>query len=70
MLRGACPKCGLTRYGWALRNERYQLCRECGTRLEIKEINDNYLCELHNRDDELKALKSDPNDEEETSNRT
>ncbi len=37
MLEGKCPKCGLTRYGWALLNPRYQTCASCGVGLEISE---------------------------------
>jgi hypothetical protein len=37
MLEGRCPKCGLTRYGWALVNPRYQACSSCGVGLEISE---------------------------------
>lgn len=32
---GRCPKCGLRRFGWALRNPRHQTCPKCGTGLEI-----------------------------------
>ena len=37
MLEGKCPKCGLTRYGWALLNPRYQTCAGCGVGLDICE---------------------------------
>ncbi len=37
MLEGKCPKCGLTRYGWALLNPRYQTCAACGVGLDICE---------------------------------
>ena len=37
MLEGKCPKCGLTRYGWALVNPRFQTCASCGVGLEICE---------------------------------
>ena len=39
MLKGFCPKCGFVCYGWVLRNPSHQNCRECGTRLEIREPN-------------------------------
>ncbi len=37
MLEGICPKCGLYRVGWALRNARHQTCPKCGVGLEIME---------------------------------
>lgn len=55
---GRCPKCGLRRHGWSLRNPQYQNCPECGTRLEIKEADKYFLDEAQNavdpgyRDDE------------------
>ena len=43
MLEGKCPVCGLTRYGWALLNPRYQTCAACGVGLEISENGHNIM---------------------------
>ena len=37
MLEGTCPKCGLYRVGWALRNIHHRTCPNCGAMLEITE---------------------------------
>ena len=37
MLEGVCPKCGIQRIGWALRNPRHQTCPKCGEGLQITE---------------------------------
>ena len=55
MLKGRCPKCGLVCYGLILGNPQYQICRECGTRLEVKEYKRD--------DDERQPLKLNMNDE-------
>jgi len=36
MLEGRCPKCNFHCFGWALKEEKYQTCPKCKTRLEIK----------------------------------
>ena len=38
-LKGVCPKCGVTYYGWALENPDNQRCENCKTDLVI--TNDN-----------------------------
>jgi hypothetical protein len=35
-LEGICPKCSSHFYGWALSNQRNQLCVRCGSALEIR----------------------------------
>jgi ribosomal protein S27AE len=37
MLKGRCPKCGASYYGWALRFPRHQSCPTCGVGLIIIE---------------------------------
>jgi len=37
LIEGICPNCGTRYVGWALSNPRYQTCRNCGGRLDIKE---------------------------------
>jgi len=34
-LKGVCPKCGVTYYGWALENPANQRCEGCKTDLVI-----------------------------------
>jgi uncharacterized protein (DUF983 family) len=34
-LKGVCPKCGVTYYGWALENPSNQRCEGCKTDLVI-----------------------------------
>jgi hypothetical protein len=36
MLKGECPNCGATYYGWALRSSQYQTCCRCGMSLVIR----------------------------------
>ena len=36
-MKGKCPKCGATYYGWALGNPIHQQCEHCGSSLEISE---------------------------------
>jgi hypothetical protein len=38
-MKGKCPKCGVSYYGWALGNPLYQKCEQCGNSLEISEGN-------------------------------
>jgi uncharacterized protein (DUF983 family) len=40
LLEGKCPKCGLRRYGWALKTQPPKTCPNCGEVLEIKDIDD------------------------------
>ena len=40
VLEGKCPKCGLRRYGWALKTQPPKTCPNCGVLLEIKYIDD------------------------------
>jgi uncharacterized protein (DUF983 family) len=37
-MKGKCPKCGASYYGWALSNPIHQKCGECGTCLEIQDV--------------------------------
>ena len=37
MIKGICPKCGASYYGWALENPLHQKCEYCGSGLEISE---------------------------------
>ena len=34
-LKGVCPKCGVTYYGWALENTNNQRCENCDCDLAI-----------------------------------
>ena len=34
-LKGVCPKCGITYYGWALEEPNNQRCEKCKTDLVI-----------------------------------
>jgi uncharacterized protein (DUF983 family) len=34
-LKGVCPKCGVTYYGWALENPNNQRCDDCDCNLAI-----------------------------------
>jgi transcription initiation factor IIE alpha subunit len=36
-LKGVCPKCGASYYGWALRNPGEPKCDRCGSDLKISE---------------------------------
>jgi len=36
-LKGVCPKCGASYYGWALRNPIEPKCDRCGSDLKISE---------------------------------
>jgi len=36
-MKGKCPKCGASYYGWALENPLHQRCEQCGSSLEISE---------------------------------
>ena len=40
-MKGKCPKCGATYYGWALEDPIHQKCEHCGSSLEISE---NLMC--------------------------
>ena len=35
-LKGICPACGASYYGWALANPAEQRCGKCGSALEIR----------------------------------
>ena len=35
LMKGTCPKCGVTYCGWALVNPEFQKCDRCGCELEI-----------------------------------
>ncbi|MDD5704179.1 MAG: hypothetical protein PHU23_19265 [Dehalococcoidales bacterium] len=35
-----CPKCGIEYVGWALKEQKYRYCPECGSELEITEVRD------------------------------
>jgi uncharacterized protein (DUF983 family) len=35
MMKGICPKCGVTYCGWALSTPEFQKCERCGCDLEI-----------------------------------
>jgi uncharacterized OB-fold protein len=37
-MKGKCPKCGASYYGWALNNPIHQKCEECGGYLEIQDV--------------------------------
>jgi len=37
ILKGKCPKCGASYYGWALNNPNQQQCERCGCELDIFE---------------------------------
>jgi uncharacterized protein (DUF983 family) len=39
-MKGKCPKCGASYYGWALSNPIHQKCEECGSYLEIHDARD------------------------------
>ena len=35
MLKGVCPKCGATYYGWSLKRPDQQRCKVCGSKLLV-----------------------------------
>jgi uncharacterized OB-fold protein len=36
-MKGKCPKCGASYYGWALENPLDRQCDHCGSSLEVSE---------------------------------
>jgi ribosomal protein S27AE len=40
MLEGKCPKCGYLVFGWALHEQKFQLCPKCNIQLKITEDGD------------------------------
>jgi DNA-directed RNA polymerase subunit RPC12/RpoP len=42
MLVGKCTKCGKRYIGWALSRPEHQACLECGGRLVVRNMNENY----------------------------
>jgi hypothetical protein len=35
-MKGVCPRCGTSYYGWALASPEQQRCSQCGSALEIR----------------------------------
>lgn len=42
MLVGKCTRCGKRYIGWALSRPEEQKCLECGTKLVVRNLSENY----------------------------
>jgi uncharacterized OB-fold protein len=39
-MKGKCPRCGASYFGWVLKGPVHQYCDECGSELDVNEETD------------------------------